>query len=65
MCASILLAIAISNHYQDNRFWKIARLYWLGNEKWGAIAGLWNSGTGTIIRPQLEEILFLPQRPYF
>ena len=29
-----------------------------------AIAGLWNSGTGTIIRPQLEEILFLPQRPY-
>ena len=28
-----------------------------------AIAGLWNSGTGTIIRPQLEEILFLPQRP--
>ena len=29
-----------------------------------AIAGLWNSGQGTIIRPQLEEILFLPQRPY-
>ncbi len=29
-----------------------------------AISGLWNSGTGTIIRPQLEEILFLPQRPY-
>ncbi|MGK7898064.1 MAG: ABC transporter ATP-binding protein/permease [Xenococcus sp. (in: cyanobacteria)] len=29
-----------------------------------AIAGLWHSGTGTIIRPQLEEILFVPQRPY-
>ncbi len=29
-----------------------------------AIAGLWNSGNGTIIRPRLEEILFLPQRPY-
>ncbi len=29
-----------------------------------AIAGLWNSGSGTIIRPKLEEILFLPQRPY-
>ncbi len=29
-----------------------------------AIAGLWDSGTGTIIRPKLEEILFLPQRPY-
>ena len=29
-----------------------------------AIAGLWNSGTGAIFRPKLEEILFLPQRPY-
>lgn len=29
-----------------------------------AIAGLWNSGTGAIIRPELEKILFLPQRPY-
>lgn len=29
-----------------------------------AIAGLWNSGTGKIYRPKLEEILFLPQRPY-
>ncbi|MEC4815195.1 MAG: ATP-binding cassette domain-containing protein [Scytonema sp. PMC 1069.18] len=29
-----------------------------------AIAGLWNFGTGQIIRPKLEEILFLPQRPY-
>uniref|UniRef100_A0A0C1NCL5 ABC transporter ATP-binding protein n=1 Tax=Tolypothrix bouteillei VB521301 TaxID=1479485 RepID=A0A0C1NCL5_9CYAN len=29
-----------------------------------AIAGLWNCGSGTIIRPKLEEILFLPQRPY-
>jgi putative ATP-binding cassette transporter len=27
-----------------------------------AIAGLWNSGTGTIYRPPLAEILFLPQR---
>lgn len=29
-----------------------------------AIAGLWNSGQGTIHRPQPENILFLPQRPY-
>lgn len=29
-----------------------------------AIAGLWYSGEGTIIRPKLDEILFLPQRPY-
>jgi putative ATP-binding cassette transporter len=29
-----------------------------------AIAGLWTSGTGTITRPDLDEILFLPQRPY-
>ena len=29
-----------------------------------AIAGLWNSGTGVIFRPELEEMLFLPQRPY-
>ena len=29
-----------------------------------AIAGLWNSGTGSINRPQLDEILFLPQKPY-
>ncbi|MEH1785115.1 ABC transporter ATP-binding protein/permease [Nostoc sp.] len=29
-----------------------------------ALAGLWNSGTGVIVRPELEEILFLPQRPY-
>lgn len=29
-----------------------------------AIAGLWNSGTGAIERPRLEDILFLPQRPY-
>ena len=29
-----------------------------------AIAGLWESGTGKIIRPDLSEILFLPQRPY-
>lgn len=29
-----------------------------------AIAGLWNSGQGTIIRPEPDQILFLPQRPY-
>jgi len=29
-----------------------------------AIAGLWNSGTGAIVRPEPEQILFLPQRPY-
>ncbi|MEM7725767.1 MAG: ABC transporter ATP-binding protein/permease [Cyanobacteria bacterium P01_A01_bin.45] len=29
-----------------------------------AIAGLWYSGNGSIIRPPREEILFLPQRPY-
>ncbi|OWY64310.1 ABC transporter ATP-binding protein [cyanobacterium TDX16] len=29
-----------------------------------AIAGLWNAGTGAIVRPQPEEMLFLPQRPY-
>ena len=29
-----------------------------------AIASLWNSGSGTILRPQLENMLFLPQRPY-
>ncbi len=29
-----------------------------------AIAGLWDSGSGTISRPNLDEMLFLPQRPY-
>jgi putative ATP-binding cassette transporter len=29
-----------------------------------AIAGLWDCGKGRIERPQLEEIMFLPQRPY-
>jgi putative ATP-binding cassette transporter len=29
-----------------------------------AIAGLWTSGTGRIVRPHLEDMLFLPQRPY-
>ncbi len=29
-----------------------------------AVAGLWNSGTGRLVRPPLEDVLFLPQRPY-
>ncbi|MDB9375052.1 ABC transporter ATP-binding protein/permease [Nodularia sphaerocarpa] len=29
-----------------------------------AIAGLWNAGTGQILRPPLSEMMFLPQRPY-
>ncbi len=29
-----------------------------------AIAGLWTSGEGTITRPDLENLLFLPQKPY-
>ncbi|MEA5573658.1 ABC transporter ATP-binding protein/permease [Calothrix sp. UHCC 0171] len=29
-----------------------------------AIIGLWDAGTGTILRPPLAEILFLSQRPY-
>ena len=29
-----------------------------------AIAGLWDSGTGRLARPELREMLFLPQRPY-
>ncbi len=29
-----------------------------------AIAGLWDTGTGRIIRPDLAQMLFLPQRPY-
>lgn len=29
-----------------------------------AIAGLWDSGSGTIVRPDADQILFLPQRPY-
>ncbi|MEH1971820.1 MAG: ATP-binding cassette domain-containing protein [Nostoc sp.] len=29
-----------------------------------AIAGLWNAGTGRLVRPPLEKVLFLPQRPY-
>jgi vitamin B12/bleomycin/antimicrobial peptide transport system ATP-binding/permease protein len=29
-----------------------------------AIVGLWDAGTGKIIRPPLEQMLFLPQRPY-
>jgi vitamin B12/bleomycin/antimicrobial peptide transport system ATP-binding/permease protein len=29
-----------------------------------AIAGLWSTGKGRIVRPELSEMLFLPQRPY-
>ena len=29
-----------------------------------AIAGLWNSGSGTLQRPGLDHMLFLPQKPY-
>lgn len=29
-----------------------------------ATAGVWNCGTGKIVRPGLEDILFLPERPY-
>jgi vitamin B12/bleomycin/antimicrobial peptide transport system ATP-binding/permease protein len=29
-----------------------------------AIVGLWDAGTGTILRPPLDRMLFLPQRPY-
>jgi vitamin B12/bleomycin/antimicrobial peptide transport system ATP-binding/permease protein len=29
-----------------------------------AIVGLWDAGDGTIVRPPLEQMLFLPQRPY-
>jgi putative ATP-binding cassette transporter len=29
-----------------------------------AIAGLWTNGAGHIIRPNLKEIMFLPQQPY-
>ena len=29
-----------------------------------AIAGLWTDGHGTIMRPELEQVVFLPQVPY-
>jgi len=29
-----------------------------------AIVGLWHSGTGRILRPPADDILFLPQQPY-
>ena len=29
-----------------------------------AIVGLWNSGSGVVQRPPIEEMFFLPQRPY-
>lgn len=29
-----------------------------------ALAGIWDAGRGVIMRPDLEQILFLPERPY-
>jgi vitamin B12/bleomycin/antimicrobial peptide transport system ATP-binding/permease protein len=29
-----------------------------------AIVGLWSTGTGTILRPPLDQMFFLPQKPY-
>lgn len=29
-----------------------------------AVAGLWNAGSGTITRPETDEMFFVPQRPY-
>ena len=29
-----------------------------------AVAGLWDAGSGTIVRPSLQNMFFLPQRPY-
>ncbi len=29
-----------------------------------ALAGIWREGAGTITRPPLSEVMFLPQRPY-
>jgi vitamin B12/bleomycin/antimicrobial peptide transport system ATP-binding/permease protein len=29
-----------------------------------ATAGIWSSGSGTVVRPPLDDIFFLPQRPY-
>jgi vitamin B12/bleomycin/antimicrobial peptide transport system ATP-binding/permease protein len=29
-----------------------------------AIVGLWSAGTGTILRPPLDQMFFLPQKPY-
>ena len=29
-----------------------------------AMAGIWREGNGTVMRPPLSEVMFLPQRPY-
>jgi vitamin B12/bleomycin/antimicrobial peptide transport system ATP-binding/permease protein len=29
-----------------------------------SIVGLWDTGSGTILRPSLDQMLFLPQKPY-
>jgi putative ATP-binding cassette transporter len=34
------------------------------NALFRATAGVWTTGTGTIVRPPLDVIFFLPQRPY-
>jgi len=28
------------------------------------VAGLWNAGSGVVTRPNLDDLMFLPQRPY-
>ena len=47
------------------------RLYFIGGASGSgkssllrAIAGLWRSGSGRILRPEIADMLFLPQRPY-
>jgi putative ATP-binding cassette transporter len=29
-----------------------------------AVAGLWSNGVGIVVRPDIREMIFLPQRPY-
>jgi putative ATP-binding cassette transporter len=29
-----------------------------------ALAGIWREGSGTVVRPPLADVMFLPQRPY-
>ncbi|MDJ0574890.1 MAG: hypothetical protein QNJ65_06955 [Xenococcaceae cyanobacterium MO_234.B1] len=39
------------------RFWKIARLYWLGSEKWGAIALLSTLILSILVSTNLNVII--------